>query len=69
MLFDIKKCINFNLEEKFLEKLNEIKEPVNIEQDILNSICQENINFLDLSWNVEWILGIYYNNLEDMLPI
>ena len=69
LLFDIKKCINFNLEEKFLEKLNEIKEPVNIEQDILNSICQENINFLDLSWNVEWILGIYYNNLEDMLPV
>ena len=51
-----------------LQKYNEI-EKNEIEQDILNSICQENINFLDLSWNVEWILGIYYNNLEDMLPI
>ena len=70
LLFDIKKCIDFNLEEKCLEKLNEIKEPVNIDQCVLNSVCQENINFLDLSWNVEWILDIYYNdNLKNILPV
>ena len=69
ILFDIKKCIEFDLEKKCLQKLIDIKEPITVDQDILNAVCENNVNFLDLSWNVEWMLAVYYNNLSDMLPV
>lgn len=54
-IFNIKELINFDFENKCINKLIEIEKPKYVDQDIINSILNGNrIFYLDLSWNVEW---------------
>lgn len=69
LLFDIEKLIEFNFKEKCIEKLIELKDPIYVDQCVLNSLCHGNIDFIDLSWNVEWHVAIFNKNLENKLPI
>ena len=61
LLFNIKKCFDFNLEEKALEKLKIIENPLYLDQCILNATCENNIDYMDLDYNVEWFIPIYLN--------
>ena len=61
LLFNIKKCFDFNLEKKSLEKLKIIDSPLYLDQCILNAVCENNIDYLDLNYNVECFLPIYLN--------
>ncbi|EDP5498394.1 TPA: DUF4422 domain-containing protein, partial [Campylobacter jejuni] len=64
ILFDIVKCRQFNLEEKVLAKLKEIKEPVFWDQDILNSVLQNKIEILDFVWNYQQNIGFNIEKLN-----
>lgn len=57
-----------NIQGKLFEKLKEIKTPRFVDQDILNAVCYNQVNFLDPKWNVEWNLPIDFPYLENLLP-
>lgn len=76
LLLNIKKMIESNFEEKCIKRLKEIQNPIYVDQCILNSIYgdntsyyTDNINFLDLSWNLEWTMFIYYKDIISRIPI
>ncbi|MBF7045442.1 DUF4422 domain-containing protein, partial [Campylobacter volucris] len=69
MLFNIKKCIQFNLFNKCIKKIEKIKKPVFWDQDILNSVLQDNVKFLKLECNVEWTFFEYKERLKESLPL
>ena len=76
LLLNIKKMIEYNFEEKCIKRLKEIQNPIYVDQCILNSIYgdntsyyTDNINFLDLSWNLEWTMFIYYKDIISRIPI
>ncbi|ECQ7461236.1 glycosyltransferase family 8 protein [Campylobacter jejuni] len=68
IIFNIQKCLEFNLLEKCITKLEEIKTPVYVDQDILNKVAEGNVKFLDLSWNVENHIMVFDRANSDNLP-
>ncbi len=68
LLFNIKKMITENIQEKFIRKLIEVKHPIFVDQDILNSVCQGQTLYLPLEWNVEWQTPIFSKNPKKELP-
>ncbi|MEI0479069.1 DUF4422 domain-containing protein [Brachyspira pulli] len=67
ILFNIKKCIDFNLSIKCLNKLKQLSNIKNNFQDILNIVCENEVNIIDLSWNLYPNL-LYKNNIIKELP-
>ncbi|SUX06395.1 glycosyltransferase family 8 protein [Campylobacter lari] len=53
LIFNIQKCLKFNLLEKCIAKLEEIKTPIYVDQCILNKVTESKVYYIDLSWNVE----------------
>lgn len=53
ILFDIKKCLDFDLEKKLLEKLKKLKNPVWRDQDVLNSVLEGRVKLSKLYWNYQ----------------
>ncbi len=54
LIMNIMEMNKQNIFDKFFEKLHEIKNPMYYDQDILNSICQGQVKFIDQSWDFEW---------------
>lgn len=67
MLFNIKKCIRFNLIDKCIQKLQEIKSPWWVDQCIFNAVCQDRVVFLPLSCNVLINLIVSCEDVEKQL--
>ncbi len=63
LLFNIKQCQKFNLSQKLLQQLQCIGKPMIVDQDILNSVCEGKVLYLDQCWNVEWHSYYLYGNL------
>ncbi len=59
-IYDLKKMRETQFTEKCLKKLSEIKKPIFFDQDILNSIYQDDIQSLPMAWNHVW----YFFNFE-----
>ena len=64
LLFNIESWIKYNYTEKCIDILTQIENPKYPDQDVLNSVCQDNVRFIDLNWNVEWCIPIYYSKEE-----
>ena len=64
LLFNIKKLIKYNYTQKCVDVLTQIVNPLYVDQDVLNVICEEKIRFIDLNWNIEWCIPIYYSKEE-----
>ena len=61
LLLNIPNLIKYNYTEKCINILTQIVNPLYLDQDILNIVCEENIRFIDLNYNVEWCIPIYYS--------
>ncbi|EEN9639219.1 glycosyltransferase family 8 protein, partial [Campylobacter coli] len=68
LIFNIQKCSEFNLLEKCITKLEEIKTPIYPDQDILNKVAEEKICYIDLSWNVENHIMVFNRVNLDNFP-
>lgn len=68
LLFNIKELVKFNFKEKCINKLTELKNPIYVDQCVLNSLFDGDVYFIDLSWNVEWQIPIFVENLINKLP-
>ncbi len=61
--FNIKKCREFALTDKLLKRLAEVKNPMIVDQDIFNSVCEGRVFYYSPDWNVEWHTYYLYGNL------
>ncbi|HDZ5091127.1 TPA: glycosyltransferase family 8 protein, partial [Campylobacter jejuni] len=68
IIFNIQKCLEFNLMEKCLIALKNIKTPMFPDQDILNKVTEEKVYYLDLSWNVENHIMVFNRANLDNFP-
>ena len=53
MIFNVKEILAQNIEEELLNRLREIKEPLIVDQDIYNSVCQTTVKFISPEWNYD----------------
>lgn len=67
-IFNIAKCLEFNFTQKCLEKLKEIGKPRCVDQCIINIICEDKIKLIDMSWNVQNQIIMFYYKLKQVLP-
>ncbi|EAL6990538.1 hypothetical protein DSX85_08855, partial [Campylobacter jejuni] len=68
MLYNIKKCLEINFTQKCFEKLEELKEPPIVDQDVLNAFLEDQVLFLPLKWNCTWFLKTYLTDYRYILP-
>ncbi|MBT0815598.1 hypothetical protein KJQ77_03415, partial [Campylobacter lari] len=68
MLYNIKKCLEINFTQKCFEKLEELKEPPIVDQDVLNAFLEDQVLFLPLKWNCTWFLKTYLTDYKYILP-
>ncbi len=68
LIFNIAEICKFGLYEKFISTLNKVKAPKFVDQDILNIICENQVAFIPLRWNIENHILVYNTNLEKVLP-
>ncbi|RTJ05749.1 hypothetical protein C3H99_03700, partial [Campylobacter jejuni] len=68
IIFDIRKCLEFNLMEKCLITLEKIKTPIYPDQDILNKVAEKKVHYLNLSWNVENHIMVFNRANLDNFP-
>ena len=68
LLFNIKEMNKNNFFEKFIDVLNDDLDLFNMDQDIINYICNKRITYLDAAWNVEWHCTFYNDDLSKVLP-
>ena len=69
LLFNIQKCLEMDFEKQCLDKLEEIKKPLTVDQDILNFCFEGKVKFLDLKWNVEWNIPIVFRNYSNFISL
>lgn len=73
MVMNVELMRKENLTEKNLEALKKIKDPILVDQCILNFTCCGRVKYLDLKWNFEWVNNldlntfIYQNFLDEAL--
>lgn len=68
LIFDIPKLIEFDAERKFLKALKDIKTPKLVDQDVLNSVLEHNVKFIEQEWNVLWNIPITFPQYKKILP-
>ncbi|MBZ7973680.1 glycosyltransferase family 8 protein, partial [Campylobacter molothri] len=52
MIFNIKKCLEFDFINKNMDILKQIK-PIYVDQCVINKVVENKVMFLDLRWNIE----------------
>ena len=68
LVFDVQKAKQIGLKKQLINKLIEIKTPILSDQDILNAVCQGDVEFLPIAWNVEWQIPLEFPEYEKLLP-
>lgn len=68
LIYNIKEMIKFDFIKHCLHSLEEVGSPMWVDQDILNSVVQNRVYFLDPQWNYEFFLSLdnsfILNNLD-----
>ena len=68
LLFNVKKMISEDLYTSFIDTYNNIQQPILADQDVLNMVCNGDVEYVDESWNVEWQLNFefpqYLNTMD-----
>lgn len=69
LLYNIR-CFNEDdVERRLFSKARQIKKPILMDQDILNSVCRDHVLFLQPRWNVEWQICFEFENFfNELLP-
>lgn len=57
-----------NIFEKLMLELKRIKTPILSDQDILNAVFCNNIEYLPQEWNVEWQIPFEFKDYEKIIP-
>lgn len=68
MCVNLKKWREDNLQQKLLTSLARIKNPLYVDQDILNNVCQGHVKFISQNWNYTWHLPFIDKEYIHTLP-
>lgn len=68
LLCDISKLQQINLTQKCLQRLQEIGNPLYVDQCVLNSVLDGAYQKISMHWNVLWQLPYFSKNLQQELP-
>lgn len=55
ILINIEQMIKIKLHHQAINLLQQIPNPILVDQDILNTICQDHVLFISPQWNYEWV--------------
>ncbi len=59
MVMNLKAMREEKTEERFLDAIRPVKKPTLPDQDVLNLVCKDRVDFIDPLWNCgEWMAGI-----------
>ncbi|EAL8878176.1 DUF4422 domain-containing protein, partial [Campylobacter jejuni] len=64
MVYNIQKCLNINFTQKCLNKLQELKDPPLVDQDVLNAVFEGDIHYISLKWNCLWNVSYRIPNFK-----
>ena len=67
LIFDIEKLKDKNFFDLCINTLKQLKEPVFPDQDVLNIVFEDNVKYLDCSYNFGWNLIHYYKDSKERL--
>lgn len=68
MLVNLAQMRKGNITEKLLSALIKIGTPKFVDQDILNMVCQNNVQFISQNWNYTWHLQLCDKSYQKYLP-
>jgi len=68
LIYNIPKCLEVDFEKLCLDKLRELKKPLLHDQDVLNSVFENQVKLLNLCWNYTWDLQVIAQNYAKCLP-
>lgn len=68
MLCNIKLMRKYDLTQKLIALLKEIKTPKYVDQCILNSLCEGKVKFLPANWNYTWHIKINHPDYYNYIP-
>lgn len=68
LLFNVREMIKEHFFENSINFLNIHPNLPNMDQDIVNAICQNKIKYIEAAWNVEWHCVFFNENLQKTLP-
>lgn len=68
LVFDVSKLSKIDFTQKCFSKLQELNNPYFHDQDILNAVLNNDVEYFDISWNVEWHIPLFYPDYERQIP-
>lgn len=68
LVYNIPKCLEISFESLCIEKLKELRNPIFHDQDVLNSVFENKIKLLNLTWNLTWDMRVLRTNGLKCLP-
>lgn len=69
MIWNLAKCREHDLTQKFLDMLQKIGTPKYVDQDVMNAVLGgKNIFWLNQKWDVVWDISFWYQGLHNLLP-
>ena len=69
LVLDIKKLTKIDFTKKCIDRLIEIKNPLFVDQCILNSLFDGEYKQIDMKWNCMWQLVVYCKDLDRQLDV
>ncbi|HNW25852.1 MAG TPA: DUF4422 domain-containing protein [Candidatus Gastranaerophilaceae bacterium] len=63
LLFNIKKCIETDFSSECIKQAKKIVQLNNFEQNVLNIVCEDKVQYIDLEWNVQYLVNDYNKKL------
>ena len=68
LIYDIKAINKSDFKKNIIKTMKSLQNPQYPDQDILNVAAEGHVFFLDGTWNYEWHLWFFHDNLENKLP-
>ncbi|MEI6847082.1 MAG: DUF4422 domain-containing protein [Chlorobiaceae bacterium] len=69
LIYDIEKLIGFDVVNKCIHKLKELKNPHFLDQDVLNCVFNGHVHYFNIAWNVEWHIPLYVPDFDRELSV
>lgn len=68
LLVNLKQWRKENLTQRLLECLRNVQNPMYVDQDILNAVCQNRVKFIAQNWDFTWHLPFLDSRFQEHLP-
>lgn len=67
LLFNTSKGLTLGAKEQIFKEYIRLKDPLLVDQDILNAACTGHVRYFPIKWNVQWQIPLEFASYRDML--